>query len=145
MKGCDAVYMRSYDDSDSVQSFRRGDYTIPANYAGNAFTADEPPVINEAKEKADGVQTEVCEAQPPEKSCELCQDISEDKLRDFKHKGETGGGLLRGLFSRIENGLDFDDILLIGLIILLIRENRDSGSKNDEIVILLAVLLLSGF
>ena len=44
--------MRSYDDGEAVQSFRRGDYTIPANYADNAFTADEPPIEHMDEDKA---------------------------------------------------------------------------------------------
>lgn len=137
------MYMRSYDDGEAVQSFRRGDYTIPANYAGNAFTADEPPIESMVEDQTTSNAAEPEENSPTESACQSYREKDETNTCDAKSKKE--GRLISGLVSRIERGFEFDDILLIGLIILLIRENKDCREKNDEIIILLAILLLVGF
>lgn len=135
--------MRSYDDGEAVQSFRRGDYTIPANYAGNAFTADEPPIESMVEDQTTSNAADPEENSPTESACQSYRKKDETNTCDAASKKKDG--LISGLISRIERGFEFDDILLIGLIVLLIRENKDCCEKNDEIIILLAILLLVGF
>ncbi len=50
-------------------------------------------------------------------------------------------GLLSGLFSNFS--LELDDLILIGLLLLLLGEREDGDS--DELLIILAILLLTGF
>lgn len=124
--------------NDDMQSFRRGEHIIPANYAGNAFTLDEEPCMEEAPQILDIPRTEVHTDAPsaPQKS-EPCE--SKDTAQCEKKQER---GLLSDLLSRFSRKFELDDILLIGLIILLLQNDCD---VRDETVILLALLLLSGF
>lgn len=147
MRGGDTVYARTYSDDDSQQSFRIGEYNIPANYCGNAFTKDEIPTMNEcATCENNSSPEEECQCEPePEKTpgCEekqICERQDKCPLKNQK------GGLFGGILSRLGRDIEIDDILLIGLIALLLFEKKDEcDSSTDEIIILLALLLLGGF
>lgn len=141
------MYMRNYGDNDGMQSFRRGEYTIPANYKGNAFSADEPPVdckddlqIPDSTSDAAPEQAQAdriaCQATAPNQSAEICT----------KSICESESSNPRESLTNIGNAFPaFDDLLLIGLILLLFRENRECDGKNSDIIPLLAILLLFGF
>ncbi len=118
-----------------MQSFERDGYNIPANYRGNAFTLDEPPCDTEALCESDCCAPEI-EAAPPKCLSEA------QRVDDCKGAHDKQGGLLSGILGRFSRGFELDDILLIGLIILLLQNDCD---RRDETVILLALLLLGGF
>lgn len=120
-----------------IQSFERDGYNIPANYRGNAFTLDEPPTDTGVPECDDCLCVSEIEAAPPKCLSEAQRGNDCEKTPD-KH----GGGLLSGILGRFSRGFELDDILLIGLIILLLQNDCD---RRDETVILLALLLLGGF
>ncbi len=125
--------------NDDIQSFRRGEHIIPANYAGNAFTLDEEPCLSEETLiHRDDIPCPVAETASPKKETEAQYEDSAVTC----HVKERENGLLSGLFSRLSRGFELDDILLIGLIILLLQSDCES---RDETVILLALLLLVGF
>ncbi len=169
------MYARNYGDDSGMQSFKRGEYSIPANYSGNAFTADEIPDLkniqaeiseNEPISKADfpviteqkeenptfGIPTEKNYHPPLETPCmrgyqcptehhehgECCVNQQESE--------KPRKGIIRDLLTRFERGFELDDLLLIGLIILLLNSGTDDcDGSRDEIIILLAFLLISGF
>lgn len=135
------MYAQQSDDTEfinnSTQSFERDGYSIPANYRGNAFTLDEPPCEDECRDQPTCSECSYKEAAPPEYIPEARHQKDCDKVPQ-KH----GGGLLSGIFDRFSRGFELDDILLIGLIILLLQNDCD---RRDETVILLALLLLGGF
>ncbi len=125
--------------NDDMQSFRRGEHIIPANYAGNAFTLDEEPCLSEDTViHQDDILCPVAESASLEKETEAQYENS--TISCSEKEGERG--LLSGLFSRLSRGFELDDILLIGLIILLLQSDCEN---RDETVILLALLLLVGF
>ena len=104
------MYAQSVRDSmkkDGEEDFsRRPDANIPENYGGSAlFTLP--------KEEA--------EAAAREKSCP-------------EEQGKPDSGLLSGLLRRFER-LETDDLLLIGLMLLLAKDRE----KNTEMLIVLAV------
>ena len=119
-----------------MQSFEMGGYSIPANYRGNAFTLDEPPTPTNESECEECHTCEI-EAAPPK-----C--LSEAQCKDDCKRGsdKKDGGLLSGILGRFSRGFELDDILLIGLIVLLLQSDCE---RRDETVILLALLLLGGF
>lgn len=180
------MYARNYGEGEKIQSFRRGEYSIPANYAGNAFTADEPPDLRKNTREASGknmisdempekhtpsgieAETEIqhasagknCTADEcPQTACKI--DCPHCKKEEPKHEYDCShaqitclddqrensrGGILRDLLSRFERGFELDDWLLIGLILLLLHSDKNEcDSSRDEIIIILAFLLLSGF
>lgn len=125
--------------NDDIQSFRRGEQMIPANYAGNAFTLDEEPCPTpETIIVQDDITCQIAESAPPDN-----ESVSEcERTADSHSPQKEEKGLLSGLFSRLSRGFELDDILLIGLIILLLQSDCEN---RDETVILLALLLLVGF
>ncbi len=147
MKGGTTVYARTYNDDNEKQSFRIGEYNIPANYCGNAFTKDEIPDIDKCEAceadasditeghfEKESVQKSHCEKK------EIC-----DRQNECPYKNR-GNGLFGGILSRLGRDIEIDDIILIGLIALLLFEKKDGCDGNtDEIIILLALLLFGGF
>ncbi len=118
----------------NMQSFEMGGYSIPANYRGNAFTLDEPPT-DTCPAGCESAATEI-EAAPP-KCLSEAQRESECERSHSKQNG-----ILSGILGRFSRGFELDDILLIGLIVLLLQNDCE---RRDETVILLALLLLGGF
>ena len=147
MRGGDTVYARTYNDDNSQQSFRIGEYNIPANYCGNAFTKDEIPNVNECPVCDNNpVPVEECHSEPESEKTHCCEkkEICE---RQYKCPcKDEKKGLFGGILSRLGRDIEIDDIILIGLIALLLFEKRDGCDGNpDEIIILLALLLFWGF
>ena len=155
------MYARSYGDEENIQTFRRGQYSIPANYAGNAFTADEEPDIRENSSENTAADNtgpesvinpcETCGAEPlkreplPETVCP-CAAQPHEKHAECDTREKERSGLLGGILSRFERGFELDDWLLIGLIILLVNgDKKGCDDSRGEIIILLALLLLLGF
>lgn len=135
------MYTRSY-QSDDGRSFRRGEYNIPANYKGNAFMADEVPHIDEAQ-PAERVDEEI----KPRKADDMAESVETVCRTDGSKKPDKAReGILRSVISRFERGFEFDDLLLIGLILLMLHgEKRDGDKNNDEMILILALLFLIGF
>ncbi len=141
------------DESGGAQSFRRGSYNIPASYAGNAFSSDFSPTEEELRanspdlgDEGDCPQTEPCDSCKEE--CELAKidvcsssEAPPDVKREASCEGEKRRSLLGELFGKSEGGFELDDLILIGLILLLSRD----GENNGDTLILLAFLLIIGF
>ncbi len=148
------MYARNYSENEKPQTFRRGDYNIPANYHGNVFTADEAPNADATEDVEVCCRTEVreselcrCDDCPKEKiiesyPLESCpQEINDSKPCETERKK----GLFSGILSRFDKGFELDDLLIIGLILILLNGDKSKCPENrDEIIILLALLLLGG-
>jgi len=118
------MYTKSMPEPDggASQSFRRGGYQIPASYAGNAFQADFSP---------DETTRAAPESPVPR------EDIhTEDAALPASAKPSEPP--LSGLLSKLGSP-SLDDVLLIGLILLLSRERESSTGT----LLLLALLLLT--
>jgi len=119
------MYVQSPNDGADAVSFRRDKYNIPANYRGNAFTADEIPMavndIDENNTFESQVKTE--DRTLPSEKCEK----------------ETEHGLIRSIFK--DTGLNSDDLLILGLLLIFTKNGRDKGS---DLLPLLILLLLMG-
>ena len=123
------MYARQYPDE--LQTFRSGGNTIPANYAGNAFTAGEEilpdaPVFEPEADDAPKTQTPA---------------VHEALRRDDPPRR---GGLFDDLIARFSRGFELDDLILIGLFFLLLRSGEDRGGDRDELILLLALLFFTG-
>lgn len=79
-------------------------------------------------------------------SCHLeqnrsCEDMSAE--RQTNHQ-DGGSGLLSGLLNRFKR-LEFDDLLLLGLIILLWNGRNEAGHDgNDDLLLILGLLFITG-
>ena len=125
------MYRQNAGDSGEQMTFRRGEYNIPANYRGNAFTADEIPTAVSNNEVTAETQMTECEA--AKEQAEGC-----DLPCETENKRPHSPSLLYGIGS--------DDILIVGLILLLMQRDRDDSSDRSDIMpILLLLLLLGGF
>ncbi len=100
----------------------QGEVFVPENYHGTAFT--EQPIAQELPE----------EQAPAEQQSAPTGAIGAAKKEE--------GGLLSSLFSGF-GGLHSDDILLLSLILLLSRSEKD-GHGASELLPLLAILLFIG-
>ena len=118
-----------------MQSFEMGGYNVPANYRGNAFTLGEPPTLTNTSE-CDECCTAEIEAAPPK----CLSEAQRENVCEKEHVKQSG--LLSGILGRFSRGFELDDIILIGLIVLLLQNDCE---RRDETVILLALLLLGGF
>lgn len=149
----DKIYARNYGSGNS-KGFSHGEYNIPANYVGTAFTADEASSLGTVEEAAsyeyvpkdsEIAEKVISEAKPesgPTKEA-LCVGFQK---ADHKESGAPKESLLRSLLSRFERGFEFDDLLLLGLILLLLQSGSgDRGKNKDEMVLILAFLFLTGF
>ena len=112
------MYTKNLSEPDgTTQSFRRGGCQIPASYAGNAFHTDFLP-------------DETTRAAPEDPAPR--EDIHTEEA--VQASAADGSGLLAKLGSP-----SLDDVLLIGLILLLSRERESSTGT----LLLLALLLLT--
>lgn len=145
-----------------MQSFRRGEYNIPANYRGNAFTADEPPIITDTpqSEPERARETRQSEEETTEQlrvgeqapfalaEAEECgrEEKHTERRDEKKESKEPKEGILRSILSHFERGFEFEDLLLLGLIFLLLQGGGKDDTKNrDEMILILAFLFLCGF
>lgn len=142
------MYARNYSDTENKQSFNRGDYTIPADYRGNAFTADEVPKVDTSCHIACEETAPICEIcgnTDTGDTCEIENSIAPaSKSPDCPNdKGEGRKGLFGKILSKFDRGFELDDLLIIGLIVILLNGDKSKCPENrDEIIILLALLLL---
>jgi len=51
-----------------------------------------------------------------------------------------GGGSIKSLFSFLPQGIKLDDLLLVGLMVLIITDDKE----NDELILLLALMFIFG-
>ena len=113
------MYTKNIPEPDGgAQSFRRGGYQIPASYAGNAFQTELSP---------DETARAAPEIPAPR------EDIHTEEAAQAQAPADASG-LLAKLGSP-----SLDDVLLIGLILLLSRERESSTGT----LLLLALLLLT--
>lgn len=113
------MYTKNIPEPDGgAQSFRRGGYQIPASYAGNAFQTELSP---------DETARAAPEIPAPR------EDIHTEEAAQVPSPADASG-LLAKLGSP-----SLDDVLLIGLILLLSRERESSTGT----LLLLALLLLT--
>lgn len=118
-----------------------GGVKVPENYSGNAFKATEE------KEK-DIIEAELADSEP-EREHNDKEALSADREENTPEAVETFKPHSKGLrfpgfhfdIGRIfSGGFGFEEILIIGLI-LLISQN---GKGDDDIILLLALLLFVG-
>lgn len=72
-----------------------------------------------------------------------CRDSKRER-DDCRNDHNDRGGLLGGLLGRFRN-LEFDDLLLLGLFILLINDRDGDCDNNDELLLILGLLFFMGF
>ena len=79
-------------------------------------------------------------------SCKIEQNHSREDMsaeRQTNHQ-DGGSGLLSGLLNRFKH-LEFDDLLLLGLIILLWNGRNEAGHDgNDDLLLILGLLFITG-
>ncbi len=79
-------------------------------------------------------------------SCKIEQNHTREDMsaeRQTNHQ-DGGSGLLSGLLNRFKR-LEFDDLLLLGLIILLWNgRNEDGHDGNDDLLLILGLLFITG-
>ncbi len=145
------MYARNYSETENKQSFNRGEYTIPADYRGNAFTADEVPNADDSYDipcMETVPMCERCKNAAPEDTCQKEKNITSCPTQTTEctsDEGEERKGLFGKILSRFDRGFELDDLLIIGLILILLNGDKSKcPEKRDEIVILLALLLLGG-
>lgn len=148
------MYARNYQENETVQPFRKGEYNVPANYHGSVFSVDESPCKDTHEDSNKG-----CPISAPEPELHRCEDCKRDKSvvpcpLESDH-GETSNetpceserkkGIFSGILSRFDKGFELDDLLIIGLVLILLNGDKAKCPENrDEIIILLALLLLGG-
>ncbi len=105
-------------ESGGAESVRRVEYNVPASYGGSAFLADHAPSL-------------------AENACERANlSVAEDCTKESGRP--STGGILSGIGAKLER-LETDDLLLIGLVLLLSKE-KESGMQT---LLLLAFLFLT--
>ena len=111
-----------------------GGVRIPDNYSGNAFGAPEAPPRESAEEhigaEARAEESAPVEAESARESAEVFK--SEKEKPRFPSFGFGLGRLFSG-------GFGFEELLIIGLILLIAQSGTD-----DDIILLLALLLFIG-
>ncbi len=120
-----------------------GGVKVPENYSGNAFKPSET-----GEERI--IEAELAEADSEEVGAEsgetvqtVSEESSEDTVQTFKDHSSKGlrfPGFKFDIGRIFSGGFGFEEILLIGLI-LLISQN---GQGDDDIILLLALLLFIG-
>ena len=77
-------------------------------------------------------------------SCHLEQNRSREDMPAEQQTNHSDSGLISGLLNRFKH-LEFDDLLLIGLIILLWNgRNEDGHDGNDDLLLILGLLFITG-
>ena len=122
------MYSRSYNSQSNVKP------QIPVESFGDSFSADAY-LSQGFKEK--GSEEKICQLCEGNSHTESCDKHQEQHLckeeHEHKHKQECNSGCVFG-------NIKIDDLILIGLIIMFIKDGKNS---NDYLIpILLAVVLL---
>ena len=137
------MYMRNKKyDSYSLNSF-------PVNYAGQ-YSLEEIEATHENHEKNPPADTEASakaasNTQHKEEPAEKKSSLLGSLLGGGGHKdGEKKGGLLSGLFGKDKelgflSGIELEDLILIAVIFFLLKDGFE-----DDLIIILALILLSG-
>ena len=100
---------------------RRESWQIPKNYSGSTFS--QPPSDDPEQETDRESTTEPCASDP----VHACTDRSESKK-----------GLPFGL-SHKSGGIGFEELLILGLVLLI--SQSDEGEGNNDLAFLLLLLL----
>lgn len=147
------MYARKYQENEPVPPFHKGEYNIPANYHGNLFSLDgdlqkdipDDPNKSCLKSVPEAVPQK-CEDSQIDAGVIPCPTESEPSAESDRHcESEGKKGLLGRILSRFDKGFSLDDLLIIGLILILLNGDKSKCPENrDEIIILLALLLLGG-
>lgn len=105
----------------------QGDLRPPENYGGSMLGQGAPNFSPEPSR-------ECCELPPP---CPIPEPRPPEPPCPPKPPG-------RGIFGGIFDKFELDDLLLIGILLLLLNDREDSEGQND-LLPLLAMLFLFGF
>ncbi|MCI8388298.1 MAG: hypothetical protein HFE63_07545 [Clostridiales bacterium] len=162
------MYTRRIDD-------RRGNFNPPENYSGNAFNQENQTRgridnnnnndninnnLNSDIDQPNDIAVPKPEPVPPPQpapeqfNTPPHEPFNEPSSETFApqhsypppppHRGERRDGFLDGIFSRLKN-IELDDLLLIGLIILLSSNRNDSEcGDNDDLLLILGLLFVMG-
>ena len=126
-----------------------GAYNIPANYSGSAFKTEDIKTEAPLSEELNSIGSSASEAVNESASAcvsEPCTDSLPPSLHGKKERGAQKESLFRTLLSRFERGFEFDDLILLGLILLILQgENDCNKNSKDEIILILGFLFLAGF
>ena len=77
-------------------------------------------------------------------SCHLEQNRSREDMPAEQQTNHSDSGLISGLLNRFKR-LEFDDLLLLGLIILLWNGRNEAGHDgNDDLLLILGLLFITG-
>ena len=77
-------------------------------------------------------------------SCHLEQNRSREDMPAEQQTNHSDSGLISGLLNRFKH-LEFDDLLLLGLIILLWNGRNEAGHDgNDDLLLILGLLFITG-
>jgi len=136
------MYMRNKKyDSYALNSF-------PVNYAGQ-YSQEEIEAAHENHEKTPPAAVEASahvapNPQQKEESAERKSSLLGSLLGGGHKDGEKKGGLFSGLFGRDKDigflsGIELEDLILIAVIFFLLKDGFE-----DDLIIILALILLSG-
>lgn len=76
--------------------------------------------------------------------CKIEQNRSREDMPAEQQTNHSDSGLISGLLNRFKR-LEFDDLLLLGLIILLWNgRNEDGHDGNDDLLLILGLLFITG-
>lgn len=133
------------------------DLRVPKNYAGNAFRPplaekelQEPIFVTESFEEPQTQKQEITSAEmqdtviEAERDTKITDNSNQHKQTEDKHEAKQTGLFsfpkfdigLGKLFSRGGINIGFEELLLLGLIILIASEG-----KGDDLILLLILLL----
>ena len=143
---------------------------IPENYSGHAFTgngdySDMPPPVRQVPQKLDlppSHDTQEYESLPAVSEKEIPE--NEDNTIPQNHRSEAAAedslstitqprdSLLSLLLPPINNnshfpfghGIGGEELLILGIMLLVFLHGSESGQNDNEFLILLALLLFSG-
>lgn len=150
------MYTRSH-SNENEQSFRRGEYSIPANYRGNAFSADEIPnlenYINKPPESTDFTEENINSQKDKYQELNTSQQISPHNYEHIKttdlpyreEKEETECSSCNVECKNCENkSKRKDNNSEKGLLGSLLSRFNRGFSIDDWLLIGLVILLLEG-
>ena len=115
-----------------------GGVKIPNNYSGNAFK----PTESEAEEPRGAIEvaeTELNDESEPTLAVETPEDSAEAVAASAHPRRPLFGGLKFNVGRIFSGGIGFEELLIIGLILLIAQSDTD-----DDIILLLALLLFVG-
>jgi len=113
------MYVKS---SDGGMTFTRSEYTVPANYRGNAFTADEAQ---------SAVNDSYNEESKPRQESDACGGIDSLKASSDANASEAEGA----------RRMSADDLLIAGLILIMLKSSEGELERSAVMILILCRLL----